>query len=121
MSITLKIDSATTIVLTKAKNLANGILYHLIGASYALTTRYRMTQNIGQTGTAKTRCVVSLPYSYVDVDGLTKYDTGYFSFETTVPATMPQSEVTKLWWLGQSAVADPTTQDLVISRAITGS
>lgn len=121
MSITLKTASATTIVLTKAKTLANGILWHLIGASYALTTRYRMTQNIGQTGTAKNRCVVSLPYSYVDVDGLTKYDVGYFTIESTLPATMPQTEVTKLWWLGQSSVADATMQDLMVSRAITGS
>lgn len=121
MSITLKTASATTIVLTKAKNLANGILWHLIGASYMLTTRYRMTQNIGQTGTAKTRSVISLPYSYVDVDGLTKYDTGYFTIEATVPASMPQAEVTKLWWLGQSAAADTTMQDLIVSRAVTGS
>lgn len=121
MSITLKVASATTIVLTKAKTLANGILWQLIGANFVLTTRYRMTQNIGKTGTAKTRCVIELPYSYVDVDGLTKYDKGYFVLEATVPQTMPISEAGKGTWLLQSAAADPTFNDAVANRAITGS
>lgn len=121
MSITLKVASATPIVLTKAKTLANGILWQLIGANYMLTTRYRMTQNIGATGTAKTRCVIEVPYSYVDVDGLTKYGSGFFSIEATVPRTMPQSEASKGTWLVQSAAADVTFNDAVANRALTGS
>lgn len=120
MSITLKVASATTIVLTKAKTLANGILWQLIGSNYMLTTRYRMTQNIGATGTAKTRCVIELPYSYVDVDGLTKYGSGFFTLEATVPKTMPVSEAQKGPWLLQSAAADVTFSDAVASRALTG-
>lgn len=121
MSITLKIASATTIVLTKAKTLVNGVLWQLIGSNYMLTTRYRLTQNIGKTGTAKTRCVIELPYSYVDVDGLTKYDKGYFSIEATVPQTMPVTEASKGTWLVQSAAADVSFNDAVANRAITGS
>ena len=121
MSITLKVATATTIVLTKAKTLVNGILWQLVGPNYMLTTRYRMTQNIGKTGTAKTRCVIELPFSYVDVDGLTKYDKGYFALEATVPQTMPVSEAGKGTWLLQSAAADATFNDAVANRAITGS
>lgn len=119
MSLTLKIATATTIVLTKAKTLANGVLFQLIGTSYLLTTKYRLTQNIGKTGTAKTRVVIELPYSYVDTDGLTKYDSGYFSIEATVPRTMPVSEAGKGAWLVQSAAADASFNDAVANRAIT--
>ena len=119
MSLTLKVATATTIVLTKARVLANGVLFQLVGSSYAMTTTYRMTQNVGKTGTAKSRGVISLPYSYVGTDGLTHIDMAYAEWGTTVPNTMPITEAQKLPWLLQSSAADQSCTDLVASRSFT--
>lgn len=119
MSLTLKVASATTVVFTKAKSLANGILMQLIGTNYALTSRVKMTQNIGQTGTAKSLVTIAWPYQYTNANGLAAYDTIYYTISATIPATAPQTEVTKGPWLVQSAAADQSFTDLVVSRAIT--
>lgn len=119
MSLTLKTASAVTIVLTKARTLANGVLFQLVGASYAMTTTYRMTQNVGKTGTAKTRAVVALPFSYLGTDGLTHIDVGYAEWGTTVPSVMPITEAQKLPWLLQSSTADQSCTDLVANRSFT--
>lgn len=121
MSLTLKVASATTIVLTKAKSLANGVIFQLVGNSYAMTTTYRMTQNIGKTGTAKSRGVIAFPYSYTGTDGLQHIDAGYAEWGTTVPNTMPITEATKLPWLLQSSAADQSCTDLVANRSFTAS
>lgn len=119
MSLTLKVATATTIVLTKARQLANGVLFQLVGASYAQTVTYRMTQNVGKTGTAKSRGVVTFPYSFVGADGLTRIDAGYAEWGTTVPNTMPVTEALKLPWLLQSSAADQSCTDLVAYRSFT--
>lgn len=119
MSLTLKVAAATTIVLTKARQLANGTLFQLVGASYAQTTTYRMTQNVGKTGTAKSRGVITLPYSFVGHDGLTRIEAGYAEWGTTVPSTMPITEAQKLPWLLQSSTADQSCTDLVANRSFT--
>jgi len=119
MSLTLKVATATTVVFTKAKTLANGMLMQLIGASYALTSRMKATQTIGETGTARSRCTITWPYQYTNAAGLAAYDNIYVTVETTVPATAPQTEVAKAPWLAQSLAADQSFTDLVVSRAIT--
>lgn len=119
MSLTLKVATATTVVFTKAKTLANGMLMQLIGASYALTARLKATQTIGNTGTARSRCTLAWPYQYTNAAGLAAYDNIYITVETTVPATAPQTEVAKAPWLAQSLTADPTFMDLIVNRAIT--
>lgn len=119
MSLTLKVATATTVVFTKAKTLANGMLMQFIGASYALTARMKATQNVGDTGTSKSRCTITWPYQYTNAAGLPAYDNMYVSVEFTVPATAPQTEVAKLPWLAQSLAADTAVTDMVVSRAIT--
>lgn len=95
MSLTLKVADAATIVLTKAKSLTNGVIFQVVGSSFAMTTTYRMTQNIGKTGTAKSRGVVAYPYTYTGTDGLQHIDAGYAEWGTTVPNTMPITEAKK--------------------------
>lgn len=119
MSLTLKVATATTIVLTKARNLTNGVLFQLVGTSFAMTTTYRMTQAVGKTGTAKTRGVISFPYSYIGSDGLTRIEAAYAEWGTTVPITMPITEAQKLPWLLQSSTADQSCTDLVANRSFT--
>lgn len=119
MSLTLKVATATTVVFTKAKALANGMLMQVIGASYALTARLKATQTIGNTGTARSRCTLVWPYQYTNAAGLAAYDNIYITVEATVPATAPQSEVAKAPWLAQSLTADTAFTDLVVNRAIT--
>lgn len=119
MSLTLKVATATTIVLTKARTLANGVVFQLVGSSFAMTTTYRMTQTVGKTGTAKSRGVISYPYTYLDSAGLSRIDAMYASWETTVPNTAPIAEAQKLPWLLQSSTADQSCTDLVANRSFT--
>lgn len=120
MSLTLKIATATTIVLTKAKNLTNGLIFQKVGASFSDVTQVTMTQNIGNSGTAKSRFVVKLPYTAV-VKGVTVSDFAFLTVETTVPQDCPLSIAGELAWLGQSLCADTSFNDLVSSRVFSAS
>lgn len=115
MSLTLKIATATTIVLSKAKSLMNGLIFQKVGTSFSDVTQVTMTQNIGNTGTAKSRFVIKLPYTAV-VNGVNVSDFAYLTVEATVPQSCPLATAGQLTWLGQSLCADTSFNDLVANR-----
>lgn len=120
MSITLKIASATTLIVTKAKAIANGLIFQKVGTSFSDLTQYTMTQNVGSSGTAKSRFVVKLPYTTV-ANGVTINDFCYATIETTVPQSCPIATAGQLTWLVQSAAADSSFNDLVANRVFSAS
>lgn len=115
MSITLKTATATTIALTKAKNLTNGLVFQKVGTSFSDVYQLTMTQNIGNTGTAKSKFVIKVPYTAV-INGVTVSNFAYLTVETTVPQDCPLSVAGQLTWLAQSTSADASFNDLVSSR-----
>lgn len=115
MSLTLKIATATTIVLTKARSLMNGTVMQKVGTSFTDVTSVTATQNVGKTGTAKTRVVIRRPFSTV-IDGVTVTDYCYYELSSTVPAICPLANAAEGPWLMQSMAADPAFADLVVNR-----
>lgn len=115
MSLTLKIASATTLVLTKARSLVNGSVFQKVGTSFTDLTTVTATQNVGKSGTAKTRLVIKRPFSTV-INGVTVSDFCYYSIEASIPAICPLANANEGPWLLQSLAADAAFTDLVVNR-----
>lgn len=107
MSITLKIASATNVVVTKAREIVNGFAFQKVGTSYKDATILNATQNVGKTGTAKTRWAVKRPFTYVGSDGLTKTELVHVTVEVTIPEVTPFVTVDEVPYLVQSIGAEP--------------
>lgn len=118
MSLTLKIASATTIVLNKARTLFNGIVFQKPGTSFADATTMVATQTTGKTGTAKSRFVVKRPYSNT-INGEVINDFMHVAIEVTVPESCPLSTSGEAAWLAQSLAADASFNELVQNRSNT--
>lgn len=116
MSITLNVAAATTIVLSKVKNITNGKVFQFLGSSFAMATRLTTTLNVGKTGTAKARGVIALPYTPVgNTTGVIKY--GYVDITYTVPVDMPITEANKLPFLGSSLGNHLVLSEMVNTRS----
>lgn len=116
MSLTLKIATATTIVMSKARSLVNGLVYQKVGTSFVDLTQCTITQNTNKQGVAKSRFVIKRPFTYVKgADTLIGYN--YLSVETTVDPNSPLTAAGELTWLGQSMCADAGFNDLVQNRS----
>lgn len=118
MSLTLKVATATTIALSKARALANGVVMQLVGASFLDVTTMTATQNVGQTGTAKSRFTVKRPYT-TTVNGVNVSDNMHIVIEVTVPETCPLTTSGEATWLAQSLAASTEFNALVQSRSNT--
>lgn len=115
MSLTLKVATATTIALTKARNLVNGLVFQKVGTSFVDLTQATITQNVTKAGQAKSRFVIKRPFNYVKgADTLVGYN--YLTVEVTVDPNSPLSAAGELTWLGQSMCADVGFNDLVQNR-----
>lgn len=104
MSITLQSASGVNVVFTLAKQGASNQVFQNIGTSYQDTKLLSASQNIGSTGTAKSRIPLKVPFTYTE-GTVVKTDYMYFSIEGTIPATAPLADVDKaLYMLGTLAV-----------------
>lgn len=115
MSLTLKIASATTVVLSKARSLVNGVVFQKVGTSFVDLTSVTATQNVSKDQKARSRFVIKRPFTYVKgADTMIGYN--YLTVETTVDANSPLSAAGELAWLGQSLCADSSFNELVQNR-----
>lgn len=120
MSITLQSASGVNVVFNLAKQGASNQVFQNIGTSYQDTKLLSASQNIGSTGTAKTRVPLKVPYTYTE-GSVSKTDYMYFVIESTVPASAPLAEVDKgLFMLGTLAVHS-LVKDLVKERRLSQS
>lgn len=116
MSLTLKIATATTIVLSKARSLVNGTVFQKVGTSFIDLTSCTITQNVSRDGKAKSRFVIRRPFTYVKgADTLVGYN--YLTVEATVDPNSPLTAASELTWLGQSVCADAGFNELVQNRS----
>lgn len=115
MSLTLKIATATTIVLSKARSLFNGIVLQKVGTSFADTTVVTALQNVGKDGTARTRFVIKRPYTVTN-NGVSVVRYMHVAIETTCPEDCPLTTAGEATWLAQSLAADAAFNDLVQNR-----
>lgn len=120
MSLTLKIASATNYILGFVGKTTSGQYFQKVGTSFVDLCKVAMGQNVGRTGTAKSRVNISYPFAYVDAAGVTRTDHIYGTLTYTVPETCPLSKAEELFWLVQTAAAAEETRQLVVNRAFTG-
>lgn len=107
MSITLKVASATSLVLSRARQIANGFAFQKLGTSFKDATICNATQSIGKTGTGRTRWAIRRPYTYVNADGKTVAKMMYVNIEVTVDEDCPFTVVDEVPHLVQSVGAEP--------------
>lgn len=117
MSITLKVASATNLVLTKARTLVNGLVFQNLGTTYAGSTKYSMTQNVNGRSVAKTRFNLARPFT--NAAGDVKYN--YITIEVQVQPDSPITAAGELPWLAQTMASDASFTDAVVSNAFTAS
>lgn len=115
MSLVLKIATATNVTLLKARSLLNGVVMQLVGTSFLDVTSMTATQNVGKTGTAKSRFVIKRPYT-VAVNGENVTDAMHISIEVSVPETCPLTTSGEATWLAQSLAASTEFNALVQNR-----
>lgn len=117
MSITLKIASATTLILTKARTLVNGLVFQNLGTTYNGSSKYSMTQNVNGRGVAKTRFNFARPFT--NAAGEVKYN--YITIEVQVQPDSPVAAAGELPWLAQTMASDVSFTDAVVNNAFTAS
>ena len=117
MSITLKVASATNLVLTKARTLVNGLVFQALGTTYAGSTKYSMTQNVNAKGVAKSRFNCARPFT--NALGEVKYN--YITIEVQVQPDTPIASAGELPWLAQTMASDASFTDVVVNNAFTAS
>lgn len=120
MSLTLKIATATTIVLSKARQLTNGLVFQKVGTGFNDITTCTMIQNVSKSNTAKTRYVIKRPYT-TTINGEPVSDAVHVTIEVTCPESCPTATAAEVTWLAQSAAADPSFNDLIVSRSFSAS
>lgn len=118
MSITLKTAAATTIILTKARALADGMVMQKIGTSfrdaYNLTARSFKSKG----GHARTKHTIRVPYS-TTIDQATTVGEIFLTVETSIPADAPLTKISELAFLGESLCASAEFKAAVNEQAVT--
>jgi hypothetical protein len=118
MSISLKIAAATTIVFTKARALADGMVMQKIGSSfrdsYNLTARCFRSKG----GHTRSKTTVRVPFS-VTVDQSTEVGEIFLTIETSAPSNAPLSKIQELPYLVESLGASAEFQALVNEQSVT--
>lgn len=118
MSITLKIAAATTIVFTKARALADGMVMQKIGTSfrdsYNLTARCFRSKG----GHTRTKTTVRVPYS-VTVDQSTEVGEIFVTVETSAPSGAPLNKIGEIAYLVESLGASAEFKALVAEQSVT--
>lgn len=117
MSITLKIATATNLVLTKARTLVNGFVFQNLGTTYEGSTKYSMTQNVNGKSVTKTRFNLARPFT--NAAGEVKYN--YVTIEVQVQPDSSIAAAGELPWLAQTMASDVSFTDAVVSNAFTAS
>lgn len=115
MSITLQSASGVNVVFNLAKQSAQSQVFQNIGTSYLDTKLMSASQNIGSTGTAKTRIPLKVPYTYTE-GSVSKTDNMYFVIECTIPATAPLAEVDKGCYMLGTLAVHALVKDLIKDR-----
>lgn len=96
MSITLQSASGVNVIYDLVKSSGQSQVFQNIGTSFTDTKLLTQSQNIGKTGTAKSRFVLKIPFTYtVPGSSVVQIDYMYLSIEGTVPETAPLAEVDK--------------------------
>lgn len=118
MSITLKIASATTLVFTKARALADGMVMQKIGTSFkdAYNLSARCYRSKG--GHTRTKTTVRVPYA-VTVDQSTSQGEIFLTIETSAPNDAPLSKIQELSYLAESLAASAEFKALVNEQSVT--
>lgn len=118
MSITLKTASATTLIMTKARALVDGMVMQKIGTS--LRDTYQLTARAFRSkgGHSRTKHTVRVPYS-TTVDQATVFGEMFITIETSVPADAPLSKVTELPYLVESLAQSAEFKAAINEQAVT--
>lgn len=120
MSITLQSATGVDVVFDRAKASGSSQVFQNIGTSFADTKTLTQSQTIGRTGTAKSRFVIKVPFTYTE-GAVVKTDYYFLSIEGTIPATAPLTEVDKGVFLMKTLAAHVSTADLIKGRKFSAS
>lgn len=107
MSITLKTSATLPLVLTKARAIVNGFSFQKLGTSFKDATICNATQNVGKTGTAKTRWSIRRPYTVTDAKGNVIPKVVYINIETTIEEDCPFTVVDEIPFMVSAVGAEP--------------
>lgn len=108
MSITLKIATATTLVLDRARAITNGFSFQKLGSSFSEATLCNATQSVNKINTARTRWAIRRPYPVTDVNGkVIAYKTAYLNIEATLEADCPFTVADEFPHLLRSVADEP--------------
>lgn len=113
MSITLKIASATNLVLSKAKTLVNGFVFQNLGTTYQGSTKYSVTQSVNGKSVTKTRFNLARPFT--NAAGEVKYN--FITIEVQVQPDSSVSAAGELPWLAQTMASDASFTDAVVNNS----
>lgn len=122
MSITLQSASGVNVVFDLVKFSGNSQIFQNVGSSFVDTRILTQSQNIGKSGTAKSRFALKIPYTYtVPGSSVVMTDYIYASVEATVPETAPLTEVDKAVYQLKTLAGLTSTSDLISRRKFTAS
>lgn len=107
MAITLAITATVSLVLTKARAIAQGFSFQKLGTSFRDATICNVTQNTGKTGTAKSRWAIRRPYTVTDALGRVVPKIAYVNIEVTLDEDCPFGVVEEIPYLVESVGKEP--------------
>lgn len=115
MSIVVQSASGVNVTFDRVKFSGSSQVFQSVGTSFLDTKTLTQAQTIGRTGTAKSRFVLKVPYTYTE-GTVVKTDYIHLSIEGTVPATAPITEVQRAVYMAKTLAALASTEDLVARR-----
>lgn len=120
MSITLQSASGVNVVFDLVKSNGSSQVFQNIGTSFQDARTLTQSQTIGKTGTAKSRFVLKVPYTYTE-GSVVKTDYDYFVLESTVKETSPLVDTDKGVYMMKTLAALASTSDLMARRKFSAS
>nr|UUW21256.1 MAG: hypothetical protein [Sanya fiers-like virus 13]UUW21259.1 MAG: hypothetical protein [Sanya fiers-like virus 13] len=120
MSITLQSASGVNVVFDLVKSSGSSQVFQNIGTSFQDARTLTQSQTIGKTGTAKSRFVLKVPYTYTE-GSVVKTDYDYFVLEATVKETSPLVDTDKGVYMLKTLAALTSTSDLMARRKFSAS
>lgn len=122
MSITLLSATGVNVVYDLVKSSGQSQVFQNIGSSFVDTRLLTQAQNVGNSGTGKSRFVLKIPYTFtVPGSSVVQMDYMYFNIGATIPETAPLAEADKGVFQLKTLMGLQHVADLITRRKFTAS